>query len=130
MDYKVIFWSICEIADRLKEKMDWPDCRIKITYNDKNFYLEPKKYIDVPVIDNNNCLIIDLTDFEHLKTIIGDYDEIILDKEMYLVKCIHSLFVYELRNIYPVLMKEQIVIFYKIHDVYYPLLINEKNILK
>lgn len=106
--YKQIYLSVCEIANRLPEQLDW-DANIDITYQRTRYNTVTQKYIQ----EEKNMYIVDritfdLSNFDHLKYMMMAYESLHEDKEKYLVQCIHSIFAKELLKIFPDYTKEGI----------------------
>ncbi len=129
MDYKEIFFSVCEIAQRLPSKADW-DANIDVKYGGTTYNTVVNKYIKEADIYIAERITLDLSKFNQLKLMVEAYDLISGDREMYMVKCFHSLFIKDLLTIYPEIENENLVLFYRLDENIYPLVVSKKEIIE
>jgi len=129
IDYNKIFLSICEIANRVPKKLDW-DADIEITYKNVKYSTFSNLYLKDKILYIVDRITIDLTNFEYLKYMMIAYQTDVSDKEHYLVKCIHSIFILELLKIFPEFQDFDIVLFYRVYEKVYPFLIKREEIIE
>ncbi len=123
--YKQIYFSVCEIANRLPKELDW-DANIDITYQCTRYNTVTQKYITENKLYIVDRITFDLSNFDHLKYMMMAYETLHEDKEKYLVQCIHSIFAKELLKIFPDYVENGIVLFYKFNDNIYPFAVDKK----